>query len=114
MAKFCCYCCFCLCFNERGKKCENCRKHDAEKFSRWLKNNKFVATILVVCSTISLEFIEFSTSGWGGSEKFNSKLNRFGKFIVFYGAIINIFIQDIPKLVIQVRNISVIIFFFFK
>ncbi|GES74659.1 hypothetical protein GLOIN_2v1848827 [Rhizophagus clarus] len=86
----------------KKKKCNNCQKHNAKEFLIWLKKNKFVATILVVCSTISLEFLEFSTSRWGGLEMFNSKMNRYGEFIVFYGAIVNIFIQDVPRLVIQV------------
>jgi hypothetical protein len=112
IAKICC-CCWFLCFRGRRRdKCDDCKKHDAGDFLEWLKDNKFVATILVVCSIISLEFLEFSTSRWGGLKRFNSKMNRLGKFIVFYGAIVNIFIRDIPKLVIQVRNISVIIFFF--
>lgn len=106
-----CCCCFCLLLyslcsiGHENKKCDACKKHDAEAFSNWLMENKLVATILVVCSAISLEFLEFSTSKWGGSDKFNSKMNRFGKLIVFYGAIFNIFVQDVPRLVIQVSNI---------
>ncbi|GBC34461.2 hypothetical protein GLOIN_2v1848827 [Rhizophagus irregularis DAOM 181602=DAOM 197198] len=76
--------------------------HNAEEFLGWLKDNKFVATILIACSFISLEFFEFSNSKWGGLKTFNSKMNRFGKIIVFYGAIVNIFIRDVPKLVIQI------------
>ncbi|CAG8693297.1 13536_t:CDS:2 [Rhizophagus irregularis] len=102
ITKICCCFCWFLCFYGRKKKCNDCKKHNAEEFLGWLKDNKFVATILIACSFISLEFFEFSNSKWGGLKTFNSKMNRFGKIIVFYGAIVNIFIRDVPKLVIQI------------
>ncbi|RGB34023.1 hypothetical protein C1646_743024 [Rhizophagus diaphanus] len=102
ITKICCCFCWFLCFYGRKKKCKLCKKHNAEEFLGWLKDNKFVATILIACSFISLEFFEFSNSRWGGLKTFNSKMNRFGKIIVFYGAIVNIFIRDVPKLVIQI------------
>ncbi|CAG8787287.1 16855_t:CDS:1, partial [Racocetra persica] len=70
-------------------------------FVEWF--NKYTTTIPIyaILSGSDIALLEFLTSEFGGFEFFKAPFSDITKKRIFWGSIFNVFIEDIPQLIVQ-------------
>ena len=77
---------------------------NAEKtFSDWFAAHGKVASVFTIISGADIEALNVLQSNLAGLTFFNAPFGDEAKSMIFWGACINIFIEDIPQVTIQVR-----------
>ncbi|CAG8675250.1 10368_t:CDS:2, partial [Gigaspora rosea] len=71
-------------------------------FINWLNKYKSIISVFTICSSADIALFEFLTLRFAGFEIFNAPFSDFTKCWIYWGTIINIFIKNIPQLVIQI------------
>jgi hypothetical protein len=78
------------------------------KFEVWYKDNSKLAGIITLFSSGNVELLHLLNSKYAGLEIFDAPFSPRALYLILWGGIINMFIEDIPQLLIQVK------FFFLK
>ncbi|CAG8525342.1 13012_t:CDS:2 [Funneliformis mosseae] len=78
------------------------RENLTEEFSKWSKNNTKVVAIFTLLAGADIEILNVLESKFAGYEIFNAKFSNSASNIIFWGACLNIFIEDIPQVVVQI------------
>ena len=73
------------------------------EFFKWLTTNVKVASIFTVLSGADIEALNVLQSNLAGFTFFRAPFSDESKSKIFWGACLNIFIEDIPQVIIQVR-----------
>ncbi|RGB26709.1 hypothetical protein C1646_720399 [Rhizophagus diaphanus] len=71
-------------------------------FYEWFKNNADVASLFTVLSGTNLEMLNMLSSQVAGIMIFNAPISKETQFYIFWGCFIGLFIDDIPRFIIQV------------
>ncbi|KAF0521127.1 hypothetical protein F8M41_015918 [Gigaspora margarita] len=71
-------------------------------FIKWLNKYKSIVSAFTICSSADISLFEFLTSKFASFEIFNAPISDFTICWIYWGTIINIFIKNIPQLVIQI------------
>ncbi len=72
-------------------------------FNEWSEENAFVTKVITLFSVADIEALTFLNSQFAGSSMFAAPFSENIKKLIFYGGCVNLFIEDIPQLVIQVK-----------
>ncbi|CAG8838053.1 17496_t:CDS:1, partial [Gigaspora margarita] len=70
-------------------------------FQNWFSTNDKIASIFTLIASADVEILNILDSNFAGFKCFSAELSNNTKKWVFYGSIINMFIEDIPSLIIQ-------------
>jgi len=76
------------------------------KFSDWFKKNTKLAAIITLFSSGNVELLRLLDSKFAGIELFSAPFSSDASNWIFWGGFLNIFIEDIPQLIIQVKPLS--------
>ncbi|CAB5193391.1 unnamed protein product [Rhizophagus irregularis] len=71
-------------------------------FYEWFKNNTNVASLFTVLSGTNLEMLNILSSQVAGIMFFNAPISKDTQFYIFWGCFIGLFIDDVPRFIIQV------------
>ncbi|CAG8598286.1 4110_t:CDS:10, partial [Paraglomus occultum] len=72
------------------------------KFQEWFSQNVRIASILTLLAGADVEAITFLGSKFAGWQMFSAPLSKTALNYIFWGSTLNLFIEDIPQLVIQI------------
>ena len=72
------------------------------KFQEWFGQNVRVASVLTLLAGSDVEVITLLGSNFAGLKVFSAPLSKIALNLVFWGSTLNLFIEDIPQLIIQV------------
>jgi len=72
------------------------------KFQEWFSENVKIASVVTLLASADVEAIMFLESKFAGCQMFSAPLSKTALNYVFWGSTLNLFIEDIPQLVIQV------------
>src|SRR5687768_10965196 len=72
------------------------------KFEAWYKANSKLAGIITLFSSGNVELLHLLDSNFANFEIFSAPLSTKALNWIFYGGILNTFIEDLPQLIIQV------------
>jgi hypothetical protein len=72
------------------------------EFYQWFINNGNVASVFTVLAGADIEALTILKSNLAGFEFFRAPFSTSAETMVFWGAFLNIFTEDIPQVVIQV------------
>ena len=78
---------------------------DNKKYFVWFKNNSQPAAIITILCGGDIAVLKLLSSNLAGFELFNAPLSKKAEKIIYYGGILNTFLEDLPQLIIQVINI---------
>jgi len=76
------------------------------EFSDWFKKNSYLAAIITLFSSGNVELLRLLDSKFAGIELFSAPFSSDASNWIFWGGFLNIFIEDIPQLIIQVKPLS--------
>jgi len=82
------------------------------KFKDWYKDNSKLAAIITLLSSGNVELLHLLDSNFANFEIFSAPFSTKALYWIFYGGILNIFIEDIPQLIIQVTFVFFFLFLF--
>ncbi|CAG8563240.1 2495_t:CDS:10, partial [Diversispora eburnea] len=72
------------------------------KFMKWFIQYGRVVSIFTVLSGADIEALSILYSTLAGFEIFNAPFSNKGKSLIFWGSWLNIFVEDIPQVIIQI------------
>ena len=72
------------------------------KFREWFSQNVRIVSILTLLASADVEAITILGSKFAGWQMFSAPLSKTALNYVFWGSTLNLFIEDVPQLVIQV------------
>jgi hypothetical protein len=75
---------------------------DNKKYFVWFKNNSQPAAIITILCGGDITVLKLLSSNLAGFELFNAPLSKKAEKLIYYGGILNTFIEDLPQLIIQV------------
>ncbi len=78
---------------------------DNKKYFVWFKNNSQPAAIITILCGGDISVLKLLSSNLAGFELFNAPLSEKAEKFIYYGGILNTFIEDLPQLIIQVIDI---------
>ena len=78
------------------------------KFQEWFSQNLRVASILTLLAGADVEVVTLLGSKFAGLKMFSAPLSKTLLNQVFWGGTLNLFIEDIPQLIIQVCKNDVV------
>ena len=81
------------------------REKRNSRFNQWSEDNVLVTEVITMLSVADVEALTFLSSQFAGSKMFAAPFSESINRSIFYGGCVNLFIEDIPQLVIQVKNI---------
>ena len=73
------------------------------KFCQWFQMNSWVTSYFTVLAGADIEALSILQSNIAGSQSFQAPFSESAKSKIFWGAFLSIFIEDIPRVAIQVR-----------
>jgi len=76
---------------------------DNNKFPAWFKNNSQPAAIITILCGGDITVLKLLSSNLAGFELFNAPLSNKAEKVIHYGHLLNMFLEDIPQLIIQVN-----------
>ena len=74
------------------------------KFQEWFGQNARIISVITLLAGADVEAITFLGSKFAGLKMFSAPLSKTALNYVFWGSTLNLFIEDIPQLVIQVHE----------
>ena len=77
------------------------------KFLEWLKSNSQSVAIITLLSGSDVSGLLLLSSNFAGFKLFSVKFSSKAKHYIYLGTICNLFIEDIPQLLIQVCNLFI-------
>ena|ERR1044072_7270358 len=78
-----------------------------KKFNEWCKENGFIISVFTIISCAEVEALNILSSKIAGLKTFSApSLSKRVVNLIFWLGFINIFIEDIPQVMIQVKKIS--------
>ncbi|GBB87645.1 hypothetical protein RclHR1_01410028 [Rhizophagus clarus] len=85
------------------------KENAKSKFSEWFEKNTKLASAFTILAGADIEILSLLHSNLAGFEVFNAPLSESAKHKIFWGSLLNIFIEDVPQLIIQIlyRNYSI-------
>src|SRR5438045_4073528 len=78
---------------------------DNNNYLVWFKNNSQPAAIITILCGGDITALKLLSSNLAGFELFNAPLSEKAEKYIYYGGILNIFLEDLPQLIIQVIDI---------
>ena len=72
------------------------------KFQEWFSRNVRIVSVLTLLAGADVEAITILGSKFAGWQMFSAPLSKTALNYVFWGSTLNLFIEDIPQLIIQV------------
>ena len=72
------------------------------KFQEWFSQNVRIVSVLTLLAGADVEAITILGSNFAGWQMFSAPLSKTALNYVFWGSTLNLFIEDVPQLVIQV------------
>ena len=72
------------------------------KFQEWFGQNVRIVSVLTLLAGADVEVITILGSKFAGWQMFSAPLSKTALNYVFWGSTLNLFIEDVPQLVIQV------------
>ncbi|RHZ83236.1 hypothetical protein Glove_99g117 [Diversispora epigaea] len=86
--------------NKSGSNFSKSSKY--ENFFDWFTKHGKVASIFTVLAGADIEALSILYSNMAGFEFFNAPFSTIGKHRIFWGSCLNIFLEDIPQVIIQI------------
>ena len=77
-------------------------------FQEWFSQNVRVASLLTLLAGADVEVVTLLGSKFSGLKMFSAPLSKTALNQVFWGSILNLFIEDIPQLIILVCKDDVV------
>jgi len=68
----------------------------------WFKNNSQPAAIITILCGGDISVLKLLSSNLSGFELFNAPLSKNAEKLIYYGGILNTFLEDLLQLIIQV------------
>lgn len=78
---------------------------DNNNYLVWFKNNSQTAAIITILCGGDITALKLLSSNLAGFELFNAPLSEKAEKYIYYGGILNTFLEDLPQLIIQVIDI---------
>ncbi|RIA80993.1 hypothetical protein C1645_837726 [Glomus cerebriforme] len=75
---------------------------DNKKYIVWLKENSQPAAIITILCGGDIAVLKLLSSNLAGFELFNAPLSKKAEKIIYYGVVLNTFMEDVPQLIIQI------------
>src|ERR1044072_4534173 len=73
------------------------------KFNKWFEDNSKLAAIITLFSSGDIGLLHLLDSNFAGLELFSAPFSSKASYRIFWGGVLNIFIEDLPQLLIQVK-----------
>ncbi|CAH1767256.1 12740_t:CDS:2, partial [Entrophospora sp. SA101] len=80
------------------------RKKNNLEFKAWLRSHTGFASAMTILSMLNIEALRILNSNFLDKEIFSANFNRKALKLIIIGGLINMFIEDIPQLVILVSS----------
>ncbi|CAG8590015.1 1609_t:CDS:2 [Diversispora eburnea] len=77
-------------------------KNEPKTFLNWFTENGKVVSIFTMLSGADIEALSILHSNMAGFEIFNAPFSTEGKNKIFWGSCLNIFLEDMPQVIIQI------------
>jgi hypothetical protein len=78
------------------------QENKEQKFYEWFTDNRKVASVFTVLAGADIEVLSILHSKLAGFQFFNAPISVEAESKIFWGALLNIFTEDIPQVIIQV------------
>ncbi|CAB4495910.1 unnamed protein product [Rhizophagus irregularis] len=78
------------------------QENKRQKFLEWFMTHRKVASIFTILASTDIEALSILYSNLAGFSSFNAPFSDDAKSKIFWGACLNIFIEDIPQAIIQI------------
>ncbi|RIA95185.1 hypothetical protein C1645_817031 [Glomus cerebriforme] len=75
---------------------------DNKKYIVWFKENSQPAAIVTILCGGDIAVLNLLSSNLAGFELFNAPLSKRAEKIIYYGTVLNTFLEDVPQLIIQI------------
>lgn len=72
-------------------------------FEKWANERVILVRFITLFSSGNVELLHLLDSRYAGLEIFDAPFSPRALYVIFWGGILNIFIEDIPQLLIQVK-----------
>ncbi|CAG8647996.1 5670_t:CDS:2 [Funneliformis mosseae] len=96
-----------------AKRLSSEQENEIEEFSEWSKNNLLIISLFTLLAGADVEVISLLESKIAGYSFFNAKFSEAALSKIFWGNCINLFIEDIPQVIIQIIYYREVIFYTF-
>ena len=73
-----------------------------DKFQKWFELNPVITSVFTLLSATNIEVLNILTSKFAGLSMFSAKFSYKTKKLIFWFAILNFIVEDIPQFIIQV------------
>ncbi|CAI2167758.1 16966_t:CDS:2 [Funneliformis geosporum] len=71
-------------------------------FQNWFMSNTKYVAILTILSSANVGLLNIITSQIGGLSHFDAPLSEEAKVLIFWGSLVNIFIEDVPQFITRI------------
>ncbi|GBB95381.1 hypothetical protein RclHR1_02520016 [Rhizophagus clarus] len=83
------------------------KENAKSKFPECFEKNIKLASVFIILAGADIEILNLLHSNLAGFEIFNAPVSESAEHKIFWGSLLNIFIEDVPQLIIQVLSYSI-------